>query len=105
MNLITIAQSWVSLLLTLLIPVAVAIVTKSHLDSRYKAVITMILAAVVVLVHRSTVDNGDAIISTKVAFDWVVTTAVAVASYLGWWQQVNINAKAAPNVGIGPKQP
>lgn len=102
---LTIQSSGVSLLLTLLIPIAVAIITKVHLAPKYKAVLTMILSALVVLIHRSQIDNGSAIITTAVAYDVVVTTAVAIASYLGFWQQLNINQVAAPNVGIGPSDP
>ena len=102
---ITIQSSVLSLILTFLIPVAVALVTKVHLASKWKAAITMILSAVVVLLHRSTVDNGSAILSAKVAFDWAVTTSVAVASYVGFWQQVNVNQAMAPTVGVGPKTP
>ena len=98
---VTIAANWVALLLTLLIPVAVAIITKAALPAKFKTVVTMVLAAAVVLIRRSQVDGGAAIISTQVAYDWAVTTAIAVASYLGFWAHLDVNGKAAPGFGLG----
>lgn len=100
---VVIASNWVALLLTLLIPVAVATVTKANLDSKWKSLITLILSAVVVLVRRSQIEGGAAIISSQVAFDWAITTAVAIASYVGFWKPVtDVNNNVAPNTGVGP---
>ena len=88
------------------IPVAVALVTKASLDSRWKAVISIVLSAVVVLIHRSTTNDGTAVISAAAAFDWALTTAIAVASYVGFWSPVvDVNQTLAPTVGLGPVTP
>ena len=99
---VTIAANAVALLLTFLMPLGVALATKARLDAKWKSLITLILSAVIVLVRRSQVDGGAAVISTQVAFDWAVTTGVAVLSYLGFWQPVlNVNEKALPEQGLG----
>ena len=98
-----ISTNLVALLLTLLIPVAVATLTKLALPSKWKAVLNMLLAGAVVLITSARTENGAAVISTEMAYNWAVTTAVAVASYLGFWKPIaSINQTALPQVGVGP---
>ncbi len=102
---ITISSNATALLLTLLIPVAVAAITKARLAAKWKSILTMVLSAAVVLIRRSQIDGGAAIISAQVAFDWTITTAVAIASYTGFWKPViDVNSTVAPTVGIGPSE-
>ena len=99
---ITISSNIVALVVTLLIPLAVALVTKSAASAAVKSISTMVLTAAVVLIRRSQVDGGASIISAQVAFDWTITTAIAIASYVGLWKPLaNPNAKLAPTLGIG----
>lgn len=92
------------LILTLLIPLAVAIVTKSTASARVKALVTIVLSAVVSLITASRLPNGTAVLSYQMAYDTVITTAIAVASYLGFWKPtvaVNDQAVVLPKVGLG----
>lgn len=99
---LTINPNWLTLILTIMIPVATALVTKASASTRTKAAVTIVLAAVVTLIGKSRMDNGPAIISAQAAYDWLISTVVAVGSYLGAWKPlVDVNAKAAPGVGIG----
>lgn len=92
----------VHLILTLLIPLAVAFVTKASASAALKAIVSIVLAAVVTLITRSRLGDGSAVLSYQVVYDWVITTAVAVASYLGVYKPVlDINEKALPDFGIG----
>jgi len=92
----------VTLVLTLLIPVAVAVVTKASLPPRWKAVLTMVLTAIVSLITMNKLDNGAAVMSMQTAYQWAVSTVIAVVSYLGFWQPVTqVNDRAAPHIGFG----
>lgn len=103
---LTLKPDLLTLLLTLLIPVAVAIVTKASLPSKWKAVLTIILAALVTLLQQARGPEGTAVLSAVVMFQWAITTAIAIAAYLGFYKPVvNINQTVVPEVGVGPKAP
>lgn len=98
---ISISTNVVALICTLLIPVAVALITKNVTNDKIKAVATMVLAGVVVLIQRNRADNGTAVISAQAAFDWTITTAVAIASYVGLWKPItNVNDRLLPHKGL-----
>lgn len=97
-----IAADWLDLVLKLLIPVAVALVTKANASARVKAVVSMILAAAVTLLTEARLDDGSALLSFDTVQTWALNLSVAVATYLGFWRPVvDVNDKAAPEVGIG----
>jgi hypothetical protein len=97
-----ISTNAVTLILTLLIPVAVATVTKLHLADRWKSVVTIVLSGLVTLITSARTDGGAAVISAQMAFDWTITTAIAITSYVGLWKPVaDVNRRFAPGVGIG----
>jgi hypothetical protein len=92
-------------LVVLVIPVLVGLVTKASASDRVKAVVTIVLAGVGTLIVQATADDGSAVISAVMAWDWLVTTALAVAAYLGILKPVvgngDLNSKLAPSKGIG----
>ena len=98
---VVLAPTFVTFLVTLLLPVLVALVTKAVASDRLRAVILLVLTAITTLIGEAIVDDGSAIISKDTFMKWVMATLIAVASYLGFWKPVaNINAKAAPAVGL-----
>lgn len=99
---VTLSTAAVSFILTLAIPVITALVTKADAPDRVKAVVTILLAAVVTLITRSVDDTGQAVLSGPTFYAWLQTTAVAVASYLGFYKPVTqINDRMLPRLGLG----
>lgn len=89
----------------LILPFVIAIIMKASASSTFKAVVSIVAAAVAAIVERATLADGSAIISTGLLVDVLMVYAPQVLTYLGLWQHVNINGKIAPNVGIGPAAP
>ena len=103
---VVLSTAAVSFILTLAIPVVTALVTKATAPDRVKAVVTIVLAAVVVLITRATDDTGQAVLSGAVFLSWLQTTAIAVASYLGFYKPVvNVNDRMLPSLGLGRSSP
>lgn len=98
---VMIGNDALTLLLTLIAPVAVALITKAHASSRLKAAVLLVLTALVTWLSKERGDDGSAVITAHMAFEWAITTAVALASYLGFWKPVaQVNDRALPNLGI-----
>lgn len=98
---VVLAPTFVTFLITLALPFLVALVTKWNASDRLKAALLLVLTAVNTLVGQAIVDNGSAVISKQTFLNWMLATAVAVASYLGFWKPVvHVNSKAAPNFGV-----
>jgi hypothetical protein len=94
----------VAFLTTLLIPVAVALVSKSGLSDRWRAVLTLILAAVHTLVVDAIDPSGAAVISGATFQQWMLTTAIAVFAYVGLLKPLTngtLNDRILPNIGFG----
>lgn len=102
---ITIQPDALTLILTLVAPVVVALVTKSHASARLKSAVLLVLTAAVTLLEGARTANGSAVLSTAMATQWAMNTAVSLASYLGLWKPVlGINDVAAPKVGISDRK-
>ena len=105
-NLVTLSPHWVSFIITLLLPLAVALVTKVNAPPRVKAVVLLVLTALNVLITNAVIDTGQAVFSRETLVQWLMSTLIAVFMYLGVYQPIaQINARLAPNAGIGPKAP
>lgn len=102
----TISAYPAQVIVTFFVPVAVALVTKATLNARWKAVITMILTAVVQLVtSNQATPDGASVISAETVSSWLLALGIAVASYVGVWRPViDVNARLAPTVGLGSSQ-
>lgn len=99
---LVLSASVVSFVLTLAIPVVTAIVTKAQADARIKAVVTLVLAAIVTLISGAVDNTGQAVLSGPVLWDWLITTAVAVAAYVGIYKPIGqINDRLLPSFGLG----
>jgi len=103
----TISPDLVTLILTLIAPVVVAVTTKAHASPRLKAAVLLVLTAAITWLGKIRADDGSITITTQLATDWAMTTAVALASYLGFWKPVaDINEQTivAPKVGISDRK-
>jgi small basic protein len=85
---ITLSADAVTLILTLLIPVATGLVTKSTAPNRVKAIAAIVFAAIVTLIGQTRTDTGTAIISAQMAGQWAITIAVQLAAYLGIYKPI-----------------
>ncbi len=89
-----------TVLLGLFIPVVVGLLTKYRASATVKGVVNIVLTGVAGLVTASTAGDT-AVISWDALLYAGIAWAISVASYLGIYQSVDINAKTAPNAGIG----
>lgn len=91
---ITINRYGVALIVTLLAPCAVGLLTRPSASNRLRTSLVMLITAVVVFLGRTMNNAGESVFSGDALFDWVLTTAVAIASYLGFWKPVvDVNAR------------
>lgn len=92
----------VNSLLGLVIPVLVALIVKAQASAKLKAAVNIVLAAVAALITAGLTENGSAVVSQDTFQNWVITTAVSVVTYLGFWKPVTaVNSHVAPSSGIG----
>jgi len=85
----------------LILPFVVGFVTKLSASSAFKAILGIVLAALAAIVERATQADGTAIISGGLLLDIILVYGPQLLSYLGLWSKLNLNAKLAPNFGVG----
>lgn len=90
----------VQLIIGLVIPFLTGLLTKLNASATVKQVVTIVLAGVSALIVSSTVGE-EAVISWETLGYAALGWLVAVLSYLGLYQPHNLNAKTAPDKGIG----
>jgi hypothetical protein len=86
----------------LIMPFLIAVIMKASASSTFKGVMALVLAAIAAIVERATLSDGSGLIETGMLVDVLMVYAPQVLTYLGLWRHVNINAKIAPRVGLGP---
>lgn len=91
----------VTIITGLIMPFVIALVTRLSASSVTKGVIGIVLAFVAALVERAMLADGSAVFSSGLLLDTGLVYVPQLATYIGVWRHVNINAKIAPNVGIG----
>lgn len=84
-----------------LIPVATGLLTRAAASVTLKQVVTLVLAAISGIVTTSTQVDGTAVISATTAQYALLSLGIAITSYLGIWKPHAINAKLAPEAGVG----
>lgn len=89
----------------LIMPFVMALVTKYWASSALKGAVGIVLAAVAAIIERATLADGSAVFTSGLLLDVLLVYVPQLGTYIGFWQHVNINAKIAPNVGIGPAGP
>lgn len=92
----------VSVLSGVVIPIVVGVVTKLRASAFVKGAISLFLAAVAGLLAQNIIPEGGAVISQDALFFAAVAFATQLAMYLGIYKPLDLNAKTAPNAGIGP---
>lgn len=91
-----------SLILTLLLPLAVAVVTTRVTSSAVKAMILLLLASVKTIVESAVAASNDSVpwAWAPVLMNVVINFGVAVAIYFGLWKPTGVATKTQENVGI-----
>lgn len=98
---LVLTPSIVKIITGVLLPFLVAAVTKYNGSKTIKAVVGIVVAAVVATVERALAVDGSAVFSESLVVDMVTLYGVQVLTYFGLWRAVNINARIAPEVGVG----
>lgn len=91
----------VSLIVSLFIPIAVGLLTKSSLSAVWKGVINIILSAVNAAVVTATLADGTAVFSQETLVTAFFAMVVSLATYLQVYKPIDVNAKLAPDKGLG----
>jgi len=103
----TLSPLTVQIIVSMLIPIAIGLLTKSTLSSGVKAVMMLVFNGVAALIIAHTVEDGGAVITQATFFQWAIGLVVAIATYAGvyvpWKLTSRSDGKLAPNKGIGPK--
>lgn len=90
----------VTLIVAVFIPIVTAIVTKLDTSSQVKGVVTLVLNLVNAAVVGAVIFDGTAVFSEEVLIAALIGMAISVASYLGFYKPVDINAKMLPEQGL-----
>lgn len=98
----TVSAGLVAFVLATVIPVGTALLTKLGAHPFVKYVTTAVLAALTTIANAAVTNNGVAVISWNTTLLAIGTLIVAIVQYKALWQPAfNINAKVAPNFGLG----
>ena len=84
---------WLTLLVTVLLPIAVGLVTKFSTNSGVKAVLLLAFAAATSIGYNLLAVQGQTDVGPMVT-DGIVTFVIAVAAYFGVWKPTTVTAKA-----------
>ncbi len=90
----------------LIVPLLVGFVTKLRAGSGVKAMLNLVLSAVIALVAQAVTDEG--VFTTESAYAVFATWVVSMASYHGFWRPTGIAgaiAVATRGFGVGPESP
>jgi hypothetical protein len=91
----------VTLILGSLIPLVNGLVTKLSTSSAVKAIITLVLSAVVGIITVSTTDGGGAIISQSTLKSAGLALLVAIATYAGVYKPLALTSSPVTRVEDG----
>lgn len=85
----------------LALPFVIALITKASANPIFKGVVGIVVAAVDALVIRWTTLDGSMVFDQAALQDIFMVYGVQLLTYLGVYRQANLNAKMAPNTGLG----
>lgn len=97
----TLSAGLVMMISTFVIPIIVGLLTKYNASASLKQFVTAILAAVASLINAATQLDGTAVISKEMLTLAIGTFVLSQATYLGIYKPLDLNAKTAPNLGVG----
>lgn len=103
---ITLSSLTVTLLISLFIPIATGILTKSTLAGYWKGLLTLILNGFNAALVQATVADGGAFFSRETLVTTLIGLAISVTSYLGIYRDAGLtssatNGKLFPASGLG----
>lgn len=87
------------------IPALTALITKADASAWLKQFVTAFLAAANVLIVTATQADGTALLTKSTVLLALGSFLAAQASYVGLFKPHAVNAKLAPNVGLGTSDP
>jgi hypothetical protein len=90
----------VTVLLSVLIPIVTAAVTKSAAPKLLKGCVSLLMSAIVGLFSTAVTASG-ADFSQQTLFLAAISFVIQLASYLGFYKPVDINNRIAPTKGLG----
>lgn len=98
----------VTLVISLIVPIATGLVTKYTLPAAAKAVIMVVLDGAVALITQAVMlPDGTAVINTQALLAFILAVVVSVGTYLGVYVPVKLSNRPdgvlAPTLGVGPK--
>lgn len=101
---IVIAAPWVTIIVSLLIPVLNGLLTTVTTSSGVKAILTIVLNAAWSLIASGLLADGTAVFSSTTLYTAIVGCVISIASYVGLYRPMNVtstgqNGKLA-HVGI-----
>lgn len=90
----------VTLLVSVFIPIVTGIVTKLNTSGQIKGLVTLVLNLINAAVVGAITSDGSSVFSEETIIAALVGMAISVASYLGFYKPVDMNAKLGPTKGI-----
>src|SRR5688500_12073185 len=94
------APTW-TVITGLLLPIVIGFITKANASKSFQAIVGILVAAVGAIVVRATTVDGAAVFDQALILDATLVYVPQIASYLGFWKNLDLNQKMAPNVGLG----
>lgn len=98
---LTLSPLTVTVVVAVFIPIVVGLLTKAGASSWVKGLVNIFTAGVVALLTANLDANGAAVLTQATITNWILATVISTATYLGIYQGVGLNEKAAPSKGIG----
>ena len=97
----TLSTLIVTMLVSFLIPAAVAMLTKSNASAGIKQFVDALLSAATALIVTATLADGTAVISKEAAVLALGAFIHSQATYVSLYRPHAVNTKLAPAAGIG----
>jgi hypothetical protein len=97
---LTISALVVTVVVSYVIPIITAFLTKSSASTNTKNLVTAVLAAVNGLIVGGVVNDGTAVLSKESIIFAIGSFILANTSYITLWKPRQINQKAAPDKGL-----
>lgn len=97
----SISTQLVMFLTAIAIPFITGVVTKYSLPAFWKFFVTLVISTVAAGINEAITADGSAVISKHTAVLALYTVATSTLVYLGLYKPYDVNAKLAPDKGIG----
>jgi hypothetical protein len=91
----------VTVIIGTVLPLLTGLLTKLQASDTVKGVVNLTLAAASGVITAGLVADGGALISREALIYAVLAWVQSVATYLGIWKSLDINARLIPTKGLG----